>query len=100
MDRRAGRPRAVPGLVHGAPCRPEAAAAGLERALAESEANVTMPRGPLVAARIEVALSTGDVSGARPWLDRLTEYVGPDRAPYLRALSNHCQGVVLLAEGD
>jgi ATP/maltotriose-dependent transcriptional regulator MalT len=80
--------------------RPEAAAAGLERALAESEANVTMPRGPLVAARIEVALSTGDVSGARPWLDRLTEYVGPDRAPYLRALSHHCQGVVLLAEGD
>jgi DNA-binding NarL/FixJ family response regulator len=80
--------------------RPAAAAAGLERALAESEANVMMPRGPLMAARIDVALSVGDVAGARAWLDRLTAYVGPDRAPYLRALSDHCKGVVLLAEGD
>jgi DNA-binding NarL/FixJ family response regulator len=80
--------------------RPAAAAAGLERALAESESNLSTPRGPLLAARIDVALSTGDVAGARAWLDGLTEYVGPDRAPYLRALSDHCRGVVLLAEGD
>jgi ATP/maltotriose-dependent transcriptional regulator MalT len=80
--------------------RPAAAAAGLERALAESESNISTPRGPLMAARIDVALGTGDVAGARAWLDRLTEYVGPDRAPYLRALSDHCQGVVLLAEGN
>jgi ATP/maltotriose-dependent transcriptional regulator MalT len=80
--------------------RPAAAAAGLERALAETESNVSTPRGPLIAARIDVALTTGDVAGARAWLDRLTEYVGPDRVPYMRALSHHYQGLVLLAEGE
>ena len=47
-----------------------------------------------------MALSTGDLAGARSWLNNLTGYVGPDRAPYLRALSDHFHGLVLLAEGD
>ena len=80
--------------------RPEAAAAGLERALAEAESNFATPRALLIAARIDVALSTGDLAGARSWLNNLTGYVGPDRAPYLRALSDHFHGLVLLAEGD
>jgi DNA-binding NarL/FixJ family response regulator len=72
----------------------------LDRALAESESIGATSRALLIAARIDVALATGDVAGARAWLDQLTAYVGPDRAPYLRALSGHYQGVVLLTEGD
>lgn len=78
--------------------RPDAAAAGLDRALAESAAIRARP--VLLAARVEVALATDELTAARRAQQQLAELVGPTSPPYLQAMAEHCAGAVLLAGGD
>jgi DNA-binding CsgD family transcriptional regulator len=85
-------------LLRAAQGHPAAAAAGLERALAEDPASPARPR--VQAARIEIALTAGDLATARTAADDLTGLAAEPAAPYLKALAAHCGGAVLLAEGD
>jgi DNA-binding NarL/FixJ family response regulator len=78
--------------------RPDAALAGLDRALAELPDGP--PRAPLLAARIEIALAGDDLATARSSLDELCGTVAASGATYLRALAEQSAGAVLLAEGD
>ena len=86
------------GLLRLAQHRPEAARAGLDRALAEAER--PRQRAPLLAARIEVALATGAVIEARARADELAGLAAQVPSDYLAALAEHSSGAVFLAEGD
>lgn len=90
-----------PGLAHlrRAQHRPEAAVAGLDRALVELPAT-SAARAPVLAARIDMALVTGDRDAAHAALDELCALVEPGGAAYLRSLAQQCAGSVLLADGD
>ena len=78
--------------------RPDAAAAGLDRALVEY---VDSARRPVVlAARVEVALATGDLSAAQTAVGELQRFADPDGPAYLRGLAEHACGAVILASGD
>jgi DNA-binding CsgD family transcriptional regulator len=78
--------------------RRDAAAAGLNRALAEGS---DPPRRPLVlAARIDVALGADDPDAARSVLDELCALVRAGDSTYLKVLGEQYTGALLLASGD
>ena len=54
----------------------------------------------IVPAYVEIALGAGDVAGARRAADQLCAVAAQGAVPFLRALSAHAEGAVLLAEGD
>jgi DNA-binding CsgD family transcriptional regulator len=78
--------------------RPEAAAAGLDRALVEySDAD---RRPALLGARVEVALKTADLPTAQAAVAQLERYARADGPAYLCGLAEQACGAVLLADGD
>ncbi len=74
----------------------DAAAGALRRVVAE--AADPAERARLLPAYVEVLLAEGDVAAAREAATELAAI--PVDAPYLRAVSAHATGAVLLAEGD
>jgi DNA-binding CsgD family transcriptional regulator len=72
--------------------------AGLERALAEH--TDLSGRAPLLAAVVEVALATGDVTGARSASVELDAGAVEIGTPFLAALAAHASGLVALADDD
>jgi DNA-binding CsgD family transcriptional regulator len=89
-----------PGLaqLRAAQGRAATAAAGLDRALAE---NANAPERPrLLAARVEVALQTADLSAASVAASALADEAGRIGTPYVEAQACHAQGRVLLAQGE
>src|SRR5512140_2078860 len=78
--------------------RIEAAHAAIDRAL--GEARDRLNRARLLGAAVEVRLAAGDVPAARAAAEELESVASVLGAPYLKALSAHNTGAVLLAEGD
>jgi DNA-binding CsgD family transcriptional regulator len=78
--------------------RRDAAAAGLDRALAESAGSPMRPL--MLAARTDVALGCGDLDAARRSLDELCALVGASDSAYLAVLGEQYVGALLLASGD
>ena len=78
--------------------RPDLAAAGLDRVLAEYPDSA---RRPLVlAARVEVALTCKDLPAARSAMTEIQRYADPSGPVYLQGVAEHACGSVLLAEGQ
>jgi DNA-binding NarL/FixJ family response regulator len=75
-----------------------AAAAAISRSLAETLDGLARSR--LLPAHVEIALASGDLTAARTAAQELVEVSAGMEAPYLRALSAHASGTVMLAEGD
>ncbi|HEU4330841.1 MAG TPA: LuxR C-terminal-related transcriptional regulator [Lapillicoccus sp.] len=78
--------------------RPDVAAAGLDRALAEYGPSDRQPA--VLAARVDVALATGDLPSAQAAVEKLRWYADPRQPAYLRGLAEHRCGALLLAEGQ
>jgi DNA-binding CsgD family transcriptional regulator len=78
--------------------RPEAAAAGLDRALIEYPDADRRPA--LLGARVEVALKAVDLPTAEAAVAELERYANGDAPAYLCGLAEHAGGAVLLAAGD
>jgi DNA-binding CsgD family transcriptional regulator len=78
--------------------RPDAAAAGLDRALAEH--HLPRLRAMLLAARVDVAAAAGDLATAGGCADELAAAAKHSPAAYLQAISEHAAGSVLLARDD
>src|SRR5512143_1486587 len=78
--------------------RTEAAQAAIGRAL--DEAKDRWWRSRLLAACVEIRLAGGDLTAARAASDELEDIAAAFDVPYLRAMSAHVMGAVLLAEGD
>ncbi len=76
----------------------EAAATAIRVVLDDAQDRVT--RSKVLAAFAEIMLVAGDVPAARAAADELTEIAGGLDAPWMRAVSAHAAGAVLLAEGD
>ncbi|MGH7528498.1 MAG: DNA-binding response regulator, partial [Gemmatimonadales bacterium] len=76
----------------------EAAAAAIRQAL--DEAREPRTRSRLLPAHVEIAISAGDVPAARAAADELSRIAADLDAPFLRAVSAHATGAVLLVEGD
>jgi DNA-binding NarL/FixJ family response regulator len=76
----------------------DAAAAAIRRLLDETQERRTRPA--VLAAYVEILLAANDVPAARAAADELSEIAAAFDAPFLRALSAHAAGAVLLAEGD
>ena len=78
--------------------RTEAAATTIRRLLDE----VSEPAGrcQILAAAARILLADGDLDGARRASEELTRLAADFAAPFLRALADHCQGCLSLAEGD
>lgn len=74
-----------------------AAAAAILRAVDEAQERRTRAR--LLPACVEILLAANDVTGARTVADELSRIAADLDAPYLRAVSAHATGAVLLAEG-
>ena len=72
--------------------------AGLDRALDEDPGSAARPA--IQAARIEIALTAGDVATARSAADDLGRLATEPCAPFLTALAACGDGAVRLAEGD
>jgi DNA-binding CsgD family transcriptional regulator len=86
------------GLLRAAQGNPAAGMAGLERALAEQ---TDLPgRAPLLAAVVEVGLTTGDVATARSASVELGADAAAIGTPYLTALAAYASGRVALADDD
>ena len=85
-------------LLRMAQHRSDSAAAGLDRALAEHQ--LPRLRAMLLAARVEVALATGDLAMAERCADELAEAAAAGSAAYLQATGEHAAGALLLARGD
>ena len=83
--------RAAQGNMH-------AAAAGLDRALAESPHAPGRPR--LLAARVEVAVQAEDLSAAGTAASALEDEAARIGTPYIEALAAQARGRVQLANGD
>lgn len=91
---------AQPGLarLRVAQGRRDAAAAGLDRALAETSGSATRPL--ILAARIDVALDCSDIDTAHRVLDELCRLVRSSDSAYLHVLGQQYTGALLLATGD
>jgi len=89
-----------PGLarLRAAQRNPGAALAGLDRALGEDPRSPTRPA--VQAARIDIAVSVGDLATARAAADDLDRLATEPCAPFLAALAACGDGAVRLAEGD
>lgn len=57
-------------------------------------------RASVLAASVEIGVDGGDIAMARRSADELVQLAGDLPAPFLRALSSHALGAVLLAEGN
>ncbi|GAB3855316.1 LuxR C-terminal-related transcriptional regulator [Nocardioides maradonensis] len=86
------------GLLRLAQGRAGAAAAGLDRALAEDAR--PRQRALLLAARVEVALGGGDLETAQERAAELAGLAATLDADYLTGLAEHATGALLLARGD
>jgi DNA-binding NarL/FixJ family response regulator len=78
--------------------RIEAATAAIRRAVDETRDCVSRSR--LLAAHVEIMLAGGDVWAARIAADELSEITAAHDTPFLRAMSAHATGAVLLGAGD
>jgi len=89
-----------PGLarLRAAQRNPDAAMAGLNRALGEDPRSPARPA--LQAARIEIALAVGDLAAARAAAEDLELLATEPCAPFLTALAAFGDGALRLAEGD
>lgn len=76
----------------------DAAARGVERALAEADGHVNRPQ--LLAAYVEVMLATGETPAARSACDELAELSRTLRSPMLAAICDRAIGATILGEGD
>jgi DNA-binding CsgD family transcriptional regulator/tetratricopeptide (TPR) repeat protein len=85
-------------LLRMAQHRPDAAAAGLDRALTEHQS--PRVRAMLLAARVEVALAAGDLGTAERCTQELAESAPAGSAAYLQATREHAAGALLLAAGE
>ena len=75
----------------------EVAAAAIRR-VAE-EARDPGARSRILPAYVEILLAAGDVAAARSGAEELSEIAAALDAPFVRALSSHAKGAVLLADG-
>src|SRR5690606_30083392 len=57
-------------------------------------------RSRLLPAQVEIALAAGDLVAARAAAAELAAIAAELGAPYLRAVSGHASGALLLTEGD
>ena len=78
--------------------QPDAADAGIRRALAEKHDRVSVVR--LLAAHVEVLLAQGATGAARECVAELAALAADLDTPLLHALRAHADGAVRLAEGD
>jgi len=76
----------------------DAALAAIRLALDEAQDRVSRAR--LLPAYVEVMLAARDVEAARAAADELSKIAADFDAPFLRALSAHATGAVLLADGN
>ncbi len=76
----------------------DAAKSAIAHAL--SEPQETSRKAKLLAAQVETLLAANDLDGARLAADELSAIAAAVDATYLRALSAHCIGSLLLASGD
>lgn len=78
--------------------RTDVAEATIRRVLAETDGPIARARvlGPFV----QIVLAAGDVAGARAAARELGEIASELGSPYLRALADHADGAVTLADGD
>jgi DNA-binding NarL/FixJ family response regulator len=79
--------------------RLEAAAGSIQAALAVAVRDRLL-RARLCAARVEIALATGEIDTARSACDELEETAGIYRSSGLLAAAQHARGAVLLAGGQ
>ena len=79
--------------------RPDAAAAGIRRALAEPARDATA-RARLLPAAVEIMLATGDGAKARAAADELAATAATIDTPALRARAAFADGAVRSADGD
>lgn len=77
---------------------PDAAIAGLDRALAEHPVSVLRPS--LLAARVDLAVAAGDLASATACAGELSGLAASAEAPYLHALAAYAEGSVRLASDD
>jgi ATP/maltotriose-dependent transcriptional regulator MalT len=89
-----------PGLarLRAAQGNPEAAIAGLDRALAEGPDAQALPA--MLAARVDLAIETGDLDTARATAQELAGLAGGQDSTYLRGLAAYAEGAVQLAGDD
>jgi DNA-binding NarL/FixJ family response regulator len=76
----------------------DAANAAIRRLLDEAQDPVARSR--VLAPYVEIVLACDDVGAARAAADELSSIAADRKAPYLRALSAHATGSVLLAESN
>jgi DNA-binding CsgD family transcriptional regulator len=97
-SKRGRRPR--PGLAQLRLAQGEvhAATAGIRRLMAEAQDAAT--RSAVLAAYVEIVLAAHDVAAARAAAAELSEIAASLGAPFLRAMSAHATGAVVLAEGN
>src|SRR5262249_14239811 len=74
------------------------AVSAISRVLDEARDRRTRPR--VLAAYVEIALATRDVTGARAAADELRALAAAIGAPLLHAMASHTEGAVLLNEGQ
>jgi ATP/maltotriose-dependent transcriptional regulator MalT len=53
-----------------------------------------------LAAAVRILVAVGDLDGARRAVEELTQLASDFAAPFLRALADHCQGCVAIADGE
>lgn len=78
--------------------RPDAAQAGVRRALEETREPA--PRSRILPAAVEIALTLGDLALASSAADELASLAEQIGAPYVGALAAHARGAVLVASGE
>lgn len=78
--------------------RTSAADAAIRRLAAEAQDPIGQAR--ILPACVEILLAGGDVPGARGAAEDLAGAAAALDSPFVRALTSHAQGAVLLAEGD
>ena len=90
----------VPGLaqLRLAQGQTDSAKAAIHRLVEEAKGWVAQSK--LYPAYVEIMLAAGDVAAARTAADQLSKFAIEFDAPFLRALSAHAAGAVLLFEGE
>lgn len=92
------RPQPGLALLRLAQGRVEAAVTAVERGLREAPDQLTRVR--LLPAAVEIMLAAGRSGTARTHCDELARVAAAAGAPYLLAAAVHCEGAVLIAEGQ
>lgn len=94
-----GRPQAGLALLRLSQGRLDAAAAIIERALADASGN-PLARGKLLPASVQIALARGEIDAARAAVDELEATATTFQSPALSAGAASSRGRLQLAEGD